>query len=143
MDGGMTCLRHAKSRFVLPPALTLCSEDLNTKARQVGTDFSHVCSFLSRPMDSGLSGKRVLVTGASGGIGAACCGAFAAEGSEIVAHYHLGHDRAEALAAELGGAVRLVQADLTDESEAGRLFTEAGPLDVWAGGAGGWQRGGL
>ena len=78
-------------------------------------------------METGLRGKRVLVTGASGGIGSACVAAFLAEGAEVVAHYHRGRERAETL-----GDVMLVQADLTREDEAERLFEEAGELDVCA-----------
>ena len=84
-------------------------------------------------MDTGLRGKRVLVTGASGGIGGACVRAFLDEGAEVVAHYHRGRERAEAL-----GDVRLVQADLTREDEAKRLFEEAGELDACAAVAGVW-----
>jgi 3-oxoacyl-[acyl-carrier protein] reductase len=84
-------------------------------------------------VETGLRGKRVLVTGASGGIGSACVAAFLAEGAEVAAHYHRGRERAEAL-----GNVRLVQADLTREDEAERLFEEAGELDVCAAVAGVW-----
>ena len=92
-------------------------------------------------MDSGLASKRVLVTGASGGIGAACARAFAAEGARVVLHYNQGKDRAEALAAELDGALAL-QADLSREDEAERLFASCrdalGGLDVCAAVAGAW-----
>jgi 3-oxoacyl-[acyl-carrier protein] reductase len=83
-------------------------------------------------METGLAGKRVLVTGASGGIGSACARAFAAEGAEVVAHYHRGRERAQSL------GLTPIGADLTREDEVERLFDEAGPLDVCAAVAGVW-----
>jgi 3-oxoacyl-[acyl-carrier protein] reductase len=87
----------------------------------------------SHVVETGLAGKRVLVTGASGGIGSACARAFMDEGCEVVAHYHRGRERAEAL-----GAAAVLGADLTVEAEAERLFEAAWPLDVCAAVAGVW-----
>ena len=90
-------------------------------------------------METGLAGQGVVVTGASGGIGAACARMFAAEGARVLVHYHRGEERARALAAELGGAP-LVQADLTAEADVDRLFAQArealGAVDVCAAVAG-------
>ena len=68
-------------------------------------------------METGLAGKRVLVTGASGGIGSACARAFAAEGARGRIHYFRGREQAEALAAS-SAALWSSGADLTDEAEA-------------------------
>jgi 3-oxoacyl-[acyl-carrier protein] reductase len=89
-------------------------------------------------VETGLAGKRVLVTGASGGIGAACARAFAAEGARVVVHYNRGRERAVALAAEIDGT--LVQADLTKEEDVERLFAEARALDICASVAGVWPQ---
>jgi 3-oxoacyl-[acyl-carrier protein] reductase len=92
-------------------------------------------------METGLTGKGVVVTGASGGIGAACVRAFAAEGAHVAVHYHRGRERAETLAAEIGGAP-VLNADLTVEEDVDRLFEaardELGRVDVCAAVAGVW-----
>lgn len=94
-------------------------------------------------MDTGLRGKGVLVTGASGGIGSACARAFAAEGAHVALHYHHGRDRAEELAEALGH-VPAIGADLTVEPEVDYLFTRAreelGSVDMCAAVAGVWPR---
>ena len=82
----------------------------------------------------------MLVTGASGAIGAACVRAFAGEGARVAAHYRAGAERAEALR-DLPG-VRLVQADLADEAATGRMVQAAiaglDGLDVLVANAGIW-----
>ena len=84
----------------------------------------------------------MLVTGASGGIGSACARSFAVEGAKVVVHYHLGEERARALAQEIGAHV--VQADVRSESEVDRLFEEArtalGRVDICADVVGMWPR---
>jgi 3-oxoacyl-[acyl-carrier protein] reductase len=73
------------------------------------------------------TGRRVLVTGASKGIGAACARLFATLGANVGVHYH--RDRA---AAE--GIGRAFAADLTQWDAGERLVAEVetalGPLDA-------------
>ena len=91
-------------------------------------------------VDLGLDGAGVLVTGASGGIGAATARAFAAEGARVAVHYHRNRDAAQALASEIDGVV--VQADLRNEHQADALVpatVEAlGRLDACVANAGVW-----
>ena len=93
-------------------------------------------------METGLAGKRVLVTGGGGGIGSACVRAFAAEGARVAVHYRTSAERAEELARETDGVA--LQADLTMEDEVDGLFEtaerELGGVDVCAAVAGTWPR---
>ena len=81
--------------------------------------------------------NRVLITGASCGIGAATARLFAQEGWDVAINCNHSRTEAEALAAELSGlGVRAVpiQADISDPEQAGRLVREAeaalGPLEA-------------
>ncbi|QYN35167.1 SDR family oxidoreductase [Pseudonocardia sp. DSM 110487] len=99
-------------------------------------------------IDCGLTNRVVLVTGGSGGIGAAVCRAFARQGARVAVH-HLAAEpaapsgtqwehitpptrAAEALADELGGAA--VAADLSAPDAAHRLLDDVekalGPVAV-------------
>lgn len=62
-----------------------------------------------------------LVTGGTGGIGAAICRVLARDGHDIVFTYHSNTEKAEAVVAELeetGAAARAVKVDLTDAEAA-------------------------
>jgi len=82
---------------------------------------------------SRISGKTILITGASAGIGAACARRFAAEGAHL-ALWARRRERLDALAAELakahGVTVRVEQVDVRDRGavdRAARALLAAGP----------------
>ena len=88
-----------------------------------------------------MSGRAVLVTGASRGIGRAVATAFAAAGDRIAIHHRGSADLAERLRAELPGEGHtMVQADLADPAEVRRMVDEAaealGGIDVLVNNAG-------
>lgn len=62
-----------------------------------------------------MSGKSVLITGGSRGIGAAAARAFAAEGYRVAIGYLNSREKAENLAAEIGGMA--VRADVREERQ--------------------------
>lgn len=86
-----------------------------------------------------LDGKVALVTGASGGIGAAIARALHAQGA-VVALSGTRRDALEALAADLGERAQVCPADLRDASEPDSLIetaeAAAGPLHILVNNAG-------
>ena len=75
-------------------------------------------------MDTGLKGKCVLITGASGGIGQATARAFAAEGASLALHYHTQPEPVGELCAKVRVPTLTVQADLRDETQTKTMFAE-------------------
>lgn len=91
-------------------------------------------------METGLTGKGVLITGGAGGIGTALVRAFAEEGARVAVHYRTSAERARSVASEVKGIA--LQADLTDEAQVDALVPAAvaglGRLDVLVANAGQW-----
>jgi NAD(P)-dependent dehydrogenase (short-subunit alcohol dehydrogenase family) len=99
-------------------------------------------------MDLGLTGKVVLVTGGSKGIGLACAKAFLAEGAKVAIASRskvnlVAADRALKAAGQAGDVVK-VAADLIDPANARRMVGEVeqalGPIDVLVNSAGAAKR---
>lgn len=90
---------------------------------------------VGRPIDPGLEGKRVLITGASRGIGAAAARLFAEAGARLALHYR----REPAEAASIPDAL-LYQADFAERSAPARVVEDAtramGGLDILINNAG-------
>ncbi len=88
-----------------------------------------------------LRGRTALVTGASGGIGAATARAYARQGMRVAVHYHRGEAAAQATLATLEGEGHLpIQADVSDPEAVRRIVQETvaafGRLDVLVNNAG-------
>jgi 3-oxoacyl-[acyl-carrier protein] reductase len=93
-------------------------------------------------MDLGLSGRTVIVTGGTGGVGRHLVRQFAAEGAHVVLTYHDAERAAELLVKELGDNVRAARYDMSDPEAAQRLADAAldwtGRIDVLVNNAGHW-----
>jgi 3-oxoacyl-[acyl-carrier protein] reductase len=86
--------------------------------------------------------RRVVVTGASSGIGLACTRAFLAEGDAVVAHCRTGRAAVEELRREYGPTrVVPVAVDLSREDGCVALARAAGAFDVLVHSAGIWNDG--
>ena len=93
--------------------------------------------------DTGFKGRVALVTGGSGGIGAALCARLAGEGAAVAVHYASQRAAAERVAGEIverGGRAAVFGADLRDATAPALLLAEVerelGAIDVLAANAG-------
>ncbi|WP_434667385.1 SDR family NAD(P)-dependent oxidoreductase [Paraburkholderia sp. A3BS-1L] len=76
-------------------------------------------------MGKPLDGQTVLVTGASGGIGAAIVEQLAADGARPIIHYGRDKTKADALLAHIDGKGVIVQSDLSSRDGAFELWRRA------------------
>ena len=95
-------------------------------------------------MDTDLSGKVVLITGASGGIGSAMARAFAAERARLVLHYHQHREEVLAIQRQCEGTDSIVvRGDLRKEAGTHQVFAAAlkrfGRVDTLIANAGWWE----
>src|SRR5260370_30755392 len=85
-------------------------------------------------MDTGLTDRVVMVTGASGGIGGEVVRALVREGARVAAHFGRQAEPAETLARDMGPSCLALGADLTMEAEVDSLFRETesrlGPVEI-------------
>lgn len=86
--------------------------------------------------------KRALVTGGSGGIGAAICSRLAADGHHVIVHANRGLEKAQALVAQIqaaGGSAQAVAFDVTDRpatATALERLVEEGAIQILVNNAG-------
>lgn len=93
-------------------------------------------------MTSSSKSRRALVTGGSGGIGAAICQRLAADGHHVIVHANRGLEKAQAIAAQIqaeGGSAEAVAFDITDRAATAaalEALTEAGAIQILVNNAG-------
>ena len=80
--------------------------------------------------------KRVLITGASGGIGSAMAEEFDREGYELVLHCHKNIEKLNDLKERLSKEPVLVSGDLSTEEGVNSVIEQAGDIDVLINNAG-------
>ncbi|MFP8780921.1 3-oxoacyl-ACP reductase FabG [Hydrogenophaga sp. RWCD_12] len=93
-------------------------------------------------MNTDTKRRRALVTGGSGGIGAAICERLAADGHHVIVHANRGLDKAQALAEKIvasGGSAEAVAFDITNRAATAaalEALVEAAPIQILVNNAG-------
>lgn len=78
--------------------------------------------------------KRVLITGASRGIGAACARLFAKSGYDVIINYNNSKEEALRLAREIGAET--IRADVSNSAQVDDMFKAAGEVNILVNNAG-------
>ena len=78
--------------------------------------------------------QTVLITGGARGIGAATARLFAANGYNVIINYRTSKEKADALAAEIGGS--MIFADVSNPDDVRRMFSGIDSIDVLINNAG-------
>ena len=132
---GIGCDARAACRRGAPAALSLARAQCFSNIRRLTPQVAHPSvTVMSQP----LQGRRVVVTGAASGLGAAAVRALSAAGAHVVATYHQTEPTDESQATWL-------QCDARDAASVDAMIDAAvatmGGLDVLVNAAGLWQQG--
>ena len=85
-------------------------------------------------MDTGLAGKHILITGASGGIGLVTARLFLSEGAKVTGTFNRSAEPLQGLISDYSDSLKIIKVDQTSEDDVRNLFTKAnqsfGRVDV-------------